>query len=152
MSQGLTRHCPVLIYPGQDCCYAIAQAVEYVLRGGEGYQGLFIPFPRLVRLSNHYLNLRLCCCEQDSKIPLFVKYGTNHIVAKRATLAVIGQDVDPIELFVCKMGVPYIIVKGKVPLGNVVRKKTTAVVALQEVKREVQRELATLVSAAKANL
>ena len=50
------------------------------------------------------------------------------------------------------MGIPYIIVKGKFPLGNVVRKKTAAVVAVQEVKSENQRELATLVSAAKANL
>ena len=101
-------------------------------------------------------------CEQDSKKPLFVKYGLNHIVAlieaKKAALVVIAHDVDPIELVVflpalCrKMGVPYVIVKGKARLGTVVHKKTAAVVALQEVKSEDQRELATLVSAAKANL
>ena len=50
------------------------------------------------------------------------------------------------------MGVPYVIVKGKARLGTVVHKKTAAVVALQEVRSEDQRELATLVSAAKANL
>jgi len=95
------------------------------------------------------------------KKPLFVKYGLNHIVAlveaKKATLVAIAHDVDPIELVVylpalCrKMGVPYVIVKGKARLGTVVHKKTAAVVAIQEVKSEDQRELANLVSAAKAN-
>ena len=95
-------------------------------------------------------------------MPLFVKYGLNHCVAlieaKKASLVVIAHDVDPIELVVylpalCrKMGVPYVIVKGKARLGTVVHKKTAAVVALQDVKSEDQRELATLVSAAKANL
>jgi large subunit ribosomal protein L7Ae len=95
------------------------------------------------------------------KKPLFVKYGLNHSVAlveaKKASLVVIAHDVDPIELVVflpalCrKMGVPYVIVKGKARLGTVVHKKTAAVLTLQDVKSEDQRELATLVSAAKAN-
>jgi len=99
--------------------------------------------------------------KDDTKKPLFAKYGLNHIVAlveaKKASLVVIAHDVDPIELVVflpalCrKMGVPYVIVKGKARLGTVVHKKTAAVVALQDVKSEDQRELATLVSAAKAN-
>jgi len=98
---------------------------------------------------------------KDSKKPLFVKYGLNHIVAlieaKKASLVVISHDVDPIELVVflpalCrKMGVPYVIVKGKARLGTVVHKKTASVLALQDVKSEDQRELSTLVSAAKAN-
>ncbi|KIM47284.1 hypothetical protein M413DRAFT_23505 [Hebeloma cylindrosporum] len=98
---------------------------------------------------------------KDSKKPLFVKYGLNHIVAlieaKKAALVVIAHDVDPIELVVfipalCrKMGVPYVIVKGKARLGTVVHKKTSAVVAIQEVKSEDQRDLATIISAAKAN-
>ncbi|KAF8798411.1 L30e-like protein, partial [Phlegmacium glaucopus] len=98
---------------------------------------------------------------KDSKKPLFVKYGLNHIVAlieaKKAVLVVIAHDVDPIELVVflpalCrKMGIPYVIVKGKARLGTVVHKKTTAVVALQEVRSEDNRDLATIVSAAKAN-
>ena len=50
------------------------------------------------------------------------------------------------------MGVPYVIVKYKARLGTVVYKTMAAVVAVQEVKSEDQRELATLVSAAKANL
>ena len=94
--------------------------------------------------------------------PIFVRYGFNRIVAlieaKKAALVIIAHDVDLIELVVFlpalrrKMGVPYIIVKGKARLGTVVHKKTAAVVALQEVKSEDQRELATLVSAVKANL
>ena len=96
------------------------------------------------------------------KKPLFVKYGLNHCVAlieaKKASLVIIAHDVDPIELVVflpalCrKMGVPYVIVKGKARLGTVVHKKTVAVLTLQDVKSEDQRELATLISAAKANL
>jgi len=98
---------------------------------------------------------------KDSKKPFFVKYGLNHIVAlieaKKAALVVIAHDVDPIELVVflpalCrKMGIPYVIVKGKARLGTVVHKKTSAVIALQEVRSEDQRDLATIVSAAKAN-
>ena len=86
----------------------------------------------------------------------------NHCVAlieaKKASLVVIAHDVDPIELVVflpalCrKMGVPYVIVKGKARLGTVVHKKTAAVLTIQEVRSEDERELATLVQAAKANL
>ena len=99
---------------------------------------------------------------QDSKKPLFVKYGLNHTVAlieaKKASLVVIAHDVDPIELVVflpalCrKMGVPYVIVKGKARLGTVVHKKTAAVLTVQDVKSEDQKDLSTLISAAKANL
>jgi len=97
----------------------------------------------------------------EDKKPLFVKYGLNHIVAlveaKKASLVVVAHDVDPIELVIflpalCrKMGVPYVIVKGKARLGTVVHKKTAAVLAIQEVKSEDQRELANIVSASKAN-
>ena len=97
----------------------------------------------------------------DGKKPLFVKYGLNHVVAlieaKKANLVVIADDVDPIELVVfipalCrKMGIPYVIVKGKARIGTLVHKKTSAVAAIQDVRSEDQRELATLVSAAKAN-
>jgi len=80
------------------------------------------------------------------------------IEAKKASLVAIADDVDPIELVVflpalCrKMGVPYVIVKNKARLGTVVHKKTAAVVALTEVKSEDNKELSTIVSAAKANL
>lgn len=97
----------------------------------------------------------------DGKKPLFVKYGLNHCVAlieaKKANLVVIADDVDPIELVVfipalCrKMGIPYVIVKGKSRIGTLVHKKTAAVAVIQDVRSEDQRELANLVSAAKAN-
>ncbi|CAK5279272.1 unnamed protein product, partial [Mycena citricolor] len=98
---------------------------------------------------------------KETKKPLFVKSGLNHVVAlveaKKAALVVIAHDVDPIELVVflpalCrKMGVPYVIVKGKARLGTVVHKKTSAVLAIQEVKSEDERDLAAVVGAAKAN-
>ncbi|KAF9004708.1 ribosomal protein L4 [Cyathus striatus] len=94
--------------------------------------------------------------KDETKKPLFVKYGLNHIVAlieaKKASPVVIAHDVDPIELVVflsalCReMGVPYVIVKGKARLGTVVHKKTAAVLALQDVKSEDQRELTTLIN------
>ena len=99
---------------------------------------------------------------KDTKKPIYAKYGLNHVVAlveaKKAALVVIAHDVDPIELVIflpalCrKMGVPYVIVKGKARLGTVVHKKTAAVVAIQEVRSEDERDLATLISASKANL
>jgi large subunit ribosomal protein L7Ae len=77
---------------------------------------------------------------QDTKKLIYAKYGLNHVVAlveaKKAALVVIGHDVDPIELVIflpalCrKMGVPYVIVKGKARLGTVVHKKTASVVAI----------------------
>jgi len=99
--------------------------------------------------------------KDETKKPHVVKYGLNHIVAlieaKKATLVAIAHDVDPIELVIylpalCrKMGVPYVIIKGKARLGTLVHKKTAAVVAINDVRSEDQRELATLISAAKAN-
>lgn len=99
---------------------------------------------------------------KPEKKPLFVKYGLNHCVAlveaKKASLVVIADDVDPIELVVylpalCrKMGVPYVIVKSKARLGTVVHKKTAAVLTVQDVRSEDQKELSTLISAGKANL
>jgi large subunit ribosomal protein L7Ae len=99
--------------------------------------------------------------QKDTKKPVYAKYGLNHVVAlveaKKAALVVLAHDVDPIELVIylpalCrKMGIPYVIVKGKARLGTVVHKKTAAVVAIQEVRSEDDRELATLISAGKAN-
>ncbi|RMZ85069.1 hypothetical protein DV738_g362, partial [Chaetothyriales sp. CBS 135597] len=94
--------------------------------------------------------------EDVSKKPYTVKYGLNHVVAlieaKKASLVLIPNDVDPIELVVflpalCrKMGVPYAIIKGKARLGTVVHKKTAAVLALTEVKAEDKNELSKLIS------
>ncbi|CEJ90982.1 Putative 60S ribosomal protein L8 [[Torrubiella] hemipterigena] len=97
--------------------------------------------------------------EDVSKKPYTVKYGLNHVVGlienKKASLVLIPNDVDPIELVVflpalCKkMGVPYAIVKGKARLGTVVHKKTAAVLAFTEVRSEDKTELSKLVSAIK---
>ncbi|KAI9632315.1 ribosomal protein L7Ae [Dioszegia hungarica] len=99
---------------------------------------------------------------KDTKKPCFAKYGLNHVIGlveqKKANLVVIADDVDPIELVVflpalCrKMGVPYVIVKGKARLGLISGKKTSAVLAVTEVRSEDSQALANLVSASKANL
>ncbi|KAF1930048.1 60S ribosomal protein L8-B [Didymella exigua CBS 183.55] len=95
--------------------------------------------------------------EDVSKKPYTAKFGLNHVVGlvenKKASLVLIANDVDPIELVVflpalCrKMGVPYVIVKGKARLGTVVHQKTAAVLALTEVRAEDKTELSKLVSA-----
>ena len=97
--------------------------------------------------------------EDVSKKPYTAKYGLNHVVGlienKKASLVLIPNDVDPIELVVflpslCrKMGVPYAIIKGKARLGTVVHKKTAAVIALTEVRSEDKSELSKLISAIK---
>lgn len=97
--------------------------------------------------------------EDVSKKPYAVKYGLNHVVGlienKKASLVLIPNDVDPIELVIflpalCKkMGIPYAIIKGKARLGTVVHKKTAAVVALTEVRAEDKTELSKLISAIK---
>jgi large subunit ribosomal protein L7Ae len=95
--------------------------------------------------------------EDVSKKPYVAKFGLNHVVGlvenKKAALVLIANDVDPIELVVflpalCrKMGVPYVIVKGKARLGTVVHQKTAAVLALTEVRSEDKNDLSKLVSA-----
>jgi len=97
--------------------------------------------------------------EDVSKKPYVVKYGLNHVVGlienKKASLVLIPNDVDPIELVIflpalCrKMGIPYAIIKGKARLGTVVHKKTAAVLAITEVRSEDKTELSKLVSAVK---
>jgi large subunit ribosomal protein L7Ae len=74
----------------------------------------------------------------------------NHVTylveQKRAKLVLIANDVDPIETVVflptlCKaMDIPYAIVQNKSRLGELVHKKTAAVVALTDFK-ENQAEL-----------
>jgi large subunit ribosomal protein L7Ae len=89
------------------------------------------------------------------KRPLLIKYGINHITqlveSKKAQLIVIAHDVDPIEI-VCwlpalckKMGIPYVILKGKARLGSFVNKKTAAALALVGVRGDDSRELTNIV-------
>jgi len=69
---------------------------------------------------------------------------------------VIAHDVDPIELVLwlpslCrKLEIPYCIVKSKARLGSLVQKKTSAVVALTEVRKEDQQKLDQIVAVVKA--
>jgi large subunit ribosomal protein L7Ae len=95
------------------------------------------------------------------KPPPTVKCGLNHVThlveQKKAQLVVISHDVDPIELVVwlpalCrKLGVPFVIVKGKARLGKVVNKKTAAVLAIVRVGKDDQGDLTQLVNWAKEN-
>lgn len=98
--------------------------------------------------------------EVESKKPMVVKYGINHITdlieSGKAQFVVIAHDVDPIELVVflpalCKkMGVPYCIVKSKARLGTVVHKKKATALALTGVKNEDQREFSKIVDSCKS--
>jgi len=96
----------------------------------------------------------------ETKKPRFIKSGINHVTTlvekRKAKLVVIAHDVDPIELVVwlpalCrKMEVPYVIVKGKARLGNLVHKKTATAVAVTDVRKEHQAALDQIVEIAKA--
>jgi large subunit ribosomal protein L7Ae len=98
--------------------------------------------------------------EVEKKKPVVVKFGINHVTTLveqgKAQLVVIAHDVDPIEMVVwlpalCKkMGVPYVIVKGKARLGTVVHQKTATCLALTSVKSEDERELAKIVDTSKS--
>ncbi|CAG9461147.1 unnamed protein product [Pedinophyceae sp. YPF-701] len=94
----------------------------------------------------------------EKKRPNVVKFGINHVTqlveAGKAKLVVIAHDVDPIEIVVwlpalCKkMGVPYVIVKGKARLGQVVHMKNAAALCLTGVDNADQREFAKLTESA----
>merc|ERR1719421_2429707 len=99
--------------------------------------------------------------ESASKKPLVIKYGLNHVThlieEKQAKLVVIPHDVDPLEMVVwlpalCrKKDVPFCFIKGKARLGQLVHKKTAAVVAVTSVKREDQSEFEKLCENFKAS-
>jgi len=96
---------------------------------------------------------------EKSKVPAYVKMGLTHVTAlveqKKAKLVVIATDVDPIELVVwlpalCrKMEVPYMIVPNKGRLGEIVHKKTAAVLAFTRVEKEDETLLKTVCESAK---
>ncbi len=93
--------------------------------------------------------------------PVSIRYGLNSVTGlveqNEARLVVIAHDVDPIELVVwlptlCqKKNIPYVIVKGRSRLGQVVGKKTCAVLALTSVHADDRATLAQLAEVAKAN-
>lgn len=90
----------------------------------------------------------------DGKVLPVIKYGLNHVTdlveQKKAKLVIIAHDVDPAELVVwlpalCrKKDIPYCVVKGKSRLGQLVHKKTAAVLAITNVKQEDKKDLETL--------
>merc|ERR1719210_2401770 len=90
---------------------------------------------------------------QQDKEPR-IKFGLNHVTnlvqKKRAQIVLIAHDVEPLELVVwlptlCyKMGVPFIIVKGKAALGQLVNMKTATCVALTKVNKNDNADLETL--------
>uniref|UniRef100_D3ZPL5 60S ribosomal protein L7a n=1 Tax=Rattus norvegicus TaxID=10116 RepID=D3ZPL5_RAT len=96
-----------------------------------------------------------------TKRPPVLRAGVNTVTTlvenKKAQLVVIARDVDPIELVVflpalCrKMGVPYLIIKGKTRLGHLVHRKTCTTVAFTQVNSEDKGALAKLVEAIRTN-
>eukprot|EP01010_Urceolus_cornutus_P004468 NODE_699_length_1410_cov_198.288024_g529_i0.p3 GENE.NODE_699_length_1410_cov_198.288024_g529_i0~~NODE_699_length_1410_cov_198.288024_g529_i0.p3 ORF type:complete len:160 (+),score=57.25 NODE_699_length_1410_cov_198.288024_g529_i0:132-611(+) len=92
--------------------------------------------------------------------PPVLKFGLNHVTYlienKKAKLVVIASDVNPIELVVflpalCrKMDIPYVILKNKSRLGQLVHQKNAAVVALTAVNKEDKSKLESIASNARA--
>jgi len=86
-------------------------------------------------------------------------YGINEVVSsiekKQAQLVVIPHDADPIELVLyiptlCKkLDIPYVIVKSKSRLGDVVGRKKCAAVALENVRKEHRDEFQGIVEVAR---
>jgi large subunit ribosomal protein L7Ae len=93
------------------------------------------------------------------KRPLSVVSGINAVTTlverDQAKLVVIAHDVDPVELVLWlptllrKKDVPYVIVKDKSRLGRLVHRKTCAVVALPEPRKEDKTELGNIVTIAR---
>ena len=79
------------------------------------------------------------------------------IETKKARLVVIANDVDPIELVVwlptlCrKLEIPYVIVKGKARLGQLVGLSTTTCCALLDVKTGYRGKLGSILDLVLAN-
>lgn len=99
--------------------------------------------------------------DQPTKRPLVVRQGVNTVTSlieqKKAQLVLIAHDVDPIEIVLylpalCKkMGIPYCIVKGKARLGQLVRRKTCAALAITNVNSEDKTSLSKIVEVCKTN-
>lgn len=92
--------------------------------------------------------------DQSHKVPNQVKYGLKHVTTlveeKKASLVLIANDVDPVELVMwlpalCrKMQVPFMIVKDRARLGALVHMKTAAVLCLTEVGKQDASQLELL--------
>lgn len=96
--------------------------------------------------------------KKDAEKPNVVKQGIRHVTAlveqKKAKLVVIAHDVDPIDVVLwlptlCKKkGIPYVIVKSKARLGQVVGLKTATCLAFVNVDPKDKADFANLVSIA----
>jgi len=97
-----------------------------------------------------------------AKRPPVVRIGVNTVTTlveqKKAQLVVIANDIEPLEIAIhlpslCrKMGVPYCIVKGgRSRLGQVARKRSTAAIAVVDVKPEDKSALNKLVETIRTN-
>lgn len=96
--------------------------------------------------------------EAPEKDPHMIKFGLKHVTTlveeKQASVVIIANDVDPIELVLwlpalCrKMKVPFMIVKDKARLGALCALKTAAAVALTTVNAADQAQLDLLISLA----
>jgi large subunit ribosomal protein L7Ae len=93
--------------------------------------------------------------------PNTVAYGLNRVVnlveRKKAELVVIAHDVDPIELVLylpalCnKMNVPYVIVKSKSRLGQVIHQDKTTALAITSVNKEDREEFNKLIESVRGS-
>jgi len=92
--------------------------------------------------------------DAPAKAPHMIKFGLKHVTTlveeKKASLVLIANDVDPIELVLwlpalCrKMKVPFMIVKDKARLGALCSMKTAAAVCLTSVSAEDEGQLELL--------
>lgn len=97
--------------------------------------------------------------EAAAKTPYQVKYGLKHVTTlieeKKASLVLIANDVDPVELVMwmpalCrKMNVPFMIVKDKARLGALVHMKNAAVLCITGVNKADEGQLKLLQDLAK---
>merc|ERR1711879_138734 len=68
-----------------------------------------------------------------------IKQVAQSVVNKKAKLVVIAHDVDPLEIVMwlptlcIKMGIPFVIVKGKAALGRIVHQKQATCVSITTV-------------------
>jgi len=86
-----------------------------------------------------------------------LRHVTQLILKGRCQLVVMAHDVDPIEVILflpalCrKHKVPYMIIKGKARLGQIVKRKTCAVMAVKQIPAEDKEALAKLQTLARNN-